>query len=254
MADLFNTTKVVLKHVLETRSLPEVDLLKLLISQMLGYAILAGACITKLPQILLIRQAGSAEGLSKEMFEIETYTLLISALYGYTRQLPFNTYGESLILAIQNLVIMGLVYGYSRTPVLRRMAVWGAYVALTVGVFTGHIPNDTMETFAGANTAVVMLSRLPQVVKNFSARSTGTLSGITAGINVLGCVVRIFTTLQAGGGPVMLRSYVVSLVINAALLLQIIAYRKNTAAQLQAQRARAEAERKREGGESRKDK
>lgn len=33
MADLIKTTKSVLKHVVETRSLPDVDLLKLLISQ-----------------------------------------------------------------------------------------------------------------------------------------------------------------------------------------------------------------------------
>ncbi|EFJ52704.1 hypothetical protein VOLCADRAFT_102689 [Volvox carteri f. nagariensis] len=252
MADLFNTTKVVLRHVVETRSLPDVDLLKLLISQMLGYAILAGACVTKLPQILLIRQAGSAEGLSKEMFEIETYTLLVSALYGYTRQLSFNTYGESLILATQNLVILGMVYGYSRTPALRRLAVWGAYVALTVGVVTGQLSSDAMEKFAHANTVVVLFSRVPQVVKNFAAGSTGTLSGITTGINVLGCVVRIFTTLHADGGPAMLRSYIVSLVINAILLLQIIAYRKKTAEQLKA--AQGQKREKLAGAESRKNK
>ncbi|GIL46114.1 hypothetical protein Vafri_3175 [Volvox africanus] len=254
MADLLSTTTFVLKHVIETRTLPDVDLIKLLISQTLGYAILAGACITKLPQILFIQQAGSAEGLSKEMFEIETYTLLVSALHGYTRQLPFNTYGESLILAMQNLVILGLVYSYSRTPALRRLAVWGAYVALAVGVVTGNIPNGTVEVFAHTNTGVLIFSRFPQVVKNFTGRSTGTLSGITAAINVLGCVVRIFTTLQAGGGPVMLRNYAVSLIINAMLLLQIIAYRKNTAAQLKAARDKAQAQRKRGSGESRKDK
>ncbi|GLI63895.1 hypothetical protein VaNZ11_007016, partial [Volvox africanus] len=228
MADLFNTTTFVLKHLIETRTLPALDLIKLLISQSLGYAILGGACISKLPQILLIEQAGSAHGLSKEMFEIETYTFLVTALYGYTRQLPFNTYGESLILAMQNLVILGLVYSYTRTPALRRLVVWGAYVALTVGVVTGNITKNTVEVFAHTNTGLVIFSRFPQVVKNFTARSTGTLSGITAAINVLGCVVRIFTTLQAGGGPAMLRSYTVSLIINATLLLQIIAYRKNT--------------------------
>lgn len=33
MADLLNTTSVVLKHILETKSLPDVDLIKVLISQ-----------------------------------------------------------------------------------------------------------------------------------------------------------------------------------------------------------------------------
>lgn len=90
------------------------------------------------PQILVIRNAGTAEGLSLEMFEIETYTLLVSALYGFTQLLPFNTYGESLILAVQNAVILAMVYSYSRTPVMRRLAVTGAYVALVAGVMAGR--------------------------------------------------------------------------------------------------------------------
>ncbi|GFR42589.1 hypothetical protein Agub_g3516 [Astrephomene gubernaculifera] len=241
MADLLNTTTVVMKHVLETKTLPDAALLKMLISQLLGYAILAGACITKLPQILLILQAKTAEGLSLEMFEIETYTLLVSALYGYTQQLPFNTYGESLILAVQNAAILALVYGYSRVPVGRRLAVTTAYVALVVGVLLGHISAASMTTFAEANTVVVMLSRLPQVFKNFSSGSTGALSGLTTAINVVGCCVRLFTTQQAGGGAAMMRGYVVSLIINATLLVQIILYRKKTAAVLAAQRAKATA-------------
>ncbi|KAG2497387.1 hypothetical protein HYH03_004544 [Edaphochlamys debaryana] len=257
MADLFNTTTVVLKHVLETRSLPDAALLKLLISQTLGYAILAGACITKLPQILLILQAASAEGLSVEMFEIETYTLLISALYGYTQQLPFNAYGETLILAAQNLVILAMIYKYSRTPFVRQTAVMCAYAALVAGVLRGSITPAHMHNFAEANTVVVMLSRLPQVFKNFAAGSTGTLSGITAGINVVGCVVRLFTTMQAKGGAAMLRGYIVSLVINGILVVQIFLYRKNTAALLKAQkdkrRLETEQARARAGGEGKGD-
>ncbi len=49
-----------------------------------------------------------------------------------------------------------------------------------------------------------------QVFKNFAAKSTGTLSGITAAINVVGCLVRVFTTLQAKAGAAMLRSYLAS--------------------------------------------
>ncbi|PNW70500.1 hypothetical protein CHLRE_17g722500v5 [Chlamydomonas reinhardtii] len=242
MADLLNTTSVVLKHILETKSLPDVDLIKVLISQLLGYAILAGACITKLPQILVIRNAGTAEGLSLEMFEIETYTLLVSALYGFTQLLPFNTYGESLILAVQNAVILAMVYSYSRTPVMRRLAVTGAYVALVAGVMAGHINKQTMNNFAEANTVVVVLSRVPQIFKNVAAGSTGALSSLTTFINVVGCIVRIFTTQQAGGGAAMMRGYVVSLIINATLLIQIILYRKNTAKVLAAQKSKADKE------------
>ena len=35
-----------------------------------------------------------------------------------------------------------------------------------------------------------------QILKNFSARSTGQLSIVTYGINLFGCLARIFTTIQ----------------------------------------------------------
>ncbi|KXZ51950.1 hypothetical protein GPECTOR_11g74 [Gonium pectorale] len=252
MADLLNTTKAVLTHVIETRSLPEVDLIKLLISQVLGYGILAGACITKLPQILLIWQAGTAEGLSTEMFEIETYTLLVAALYGYIRQLPFNTYGESVALALQNLIILALVYGYSRAPMMRRLGVGAVYVALIVQALQGSITVDMITKFAEANNVVVMLARLPQIFRNFKAGHTGTLSGITAAINVAGGAARCFTTVQAGGGAAMLRGYIVGLLLNSTMLLQIILYRKNTAKVLAAQRERADEQRRKAAAESKK--
>mgnify|MGYP001807314831 CR=1 FL=1 len=50
----------------------------------------------------------------------------------------------------------------------------------------------------------------PQIFKNVAAGSTGALSSLTTFINVVGCIVRIFTTQQAGGGAAMMRGYVVS--------------------------------------------
>ncbi len=72
------------------------------------------------------------------MFEIETYTLLVSALYGFSQALPFNTYGESLILVVQNVLILALVYHFSSTGWLRRTAVMAAYVALVLAVVQGE--------------------------------------------------------------------------------------------------------------------
>jgi mannose-P-dolichol utilization defect protein 1 len=60
------------------------------------------------------------------------------------------------------------------------------------------------------NNLIMIGARVPQIAKNFSARSTGQLSVITFGANTLGCVARLFTTLQEGGGSAMMRSYALS--------------------------------------------
>lgn len=60
------------------------------------------------------------------------------------------------------------------------------------------------------NNIILMSARLPQILQNFSARSTGQLSVITYAANTLGCVARLFTTMQEGGGSAMFRQYCIS--------------------------------------------
>jgi hypothetical protein len=61
-----------------------------------------------------------------------------------------------------------------------------------------------------ANNLILMGARLPQIYKNFNDKSTGQLSIITFAANTLGCIARLFTTMQEGGGSAMMRSYALS--------------------------------------------
>lgn len=85
--------------------------------------------------MVVVRNA-SADGLSTLMFEIETYCLLVGAGYGYTYRLPFTAYGETLILAVQNLALLALLYMYSKAPPGRQLAVLSVY-----GVLVGLVAN-----------------------------------------------------------------------------------------------------------------
>eukprot|EP00955_Chlamydomonas_euryale_P058941 357241-Chlamydomonas_euryale.AAC.28 len=68
-----------------------------------------------------------------------------------------------------------------------------------------------------------------QIWKNFSESSTGQLSAVTTAINVVGCVVRLFTTASEGGGDAMFRQYLVSLALNGTLMAQILWYARRAA-------------------------
>jgi mannose-P-dolichol utilization defect protein 1 len=61
-----------------------------------------------------------------------------------------------------------------------------------------------------ANNLILMGARVPQILQNFQTKSTGQLSIITFAANTLGCVARLFTTMQEGGGSAMMRSYALS--------------------------------------------
>lgn len=86
------------------------------------------------------------------------------------------------------------------------------------------MPRAAVARLYEANNAVMLAARVPQIAKNFAAKSTGQLSLVTFGVNAAGCVARIFTSLQEGGGAAMVRAYCLGLALNATLVAQILAY------------------------------
>jgi mannose-P-dolichol utilization defect protein 1 len=73
---------------------------------------------------------------------------------------------------------------------------------------SGNVSRELVTLAYNANNILMLVARLPQIYKNFKDKSTGQLSLITYGVNTVGCVARIFTTMQEGGGDAMLRSYI----------------------------------------------
>jgi mannose-P-dolichol utilization defect protein 1 len=86
-------------------------------------------------------RAKSAEGLAAVSIELETWALAVHAAYGASVGLPFSAYGESTLLLAQTLVLLALVYRYSRASAARPAAVVavlaGAAGALATGVLFG---------------------------------------------------------------------------------------------------------------------
>ncbi|KAF5835918.1 hypothetical protein DUNSADRAFT_6675, partial [Dunaliella salina] len=194
------------------------------LSQALGYGVLAGACITKLPQIVNVLKSGSAEGLSPLSFELETGGLLVHASYGYVNELPFSAYGEAFILFIQSLYLLLLIYRLARIPSIRPAFSMGLMAAYIAAVYSGRVDSAQVGYLFNANNFVFMAARLPQIHSNWRTKNTGQLSLVTCCINTLGCVVRIFTSITEGAGLAMVRGYSISLLLNAILVAQIFMY------------------------------
>jgi len=77
-------------------------------------------------------------------------------------------------------------------------------------LIAGQVPMPVISHMYDLNNFILMGARLPQIAKNFANRSTGQLSIITYAANTLGCIARLFTTVQEGGGSAMFRSYMLS--------------------------------------------
>lgn len=81
-------------------------------AQALGLAILAFSFVVKVPQIRALQKSHSAEGLSSISFELEQLGLSVHTAFGFLMNLPFNTFGEALIILVQNTILLTLLYKY----------------------------------------------------------------------------------------------------------------------------------------------
>ena len=88
--------------------------IKSAVSKTLGLGIVVGSSLVKLPQVLKIAGAGSAEGISFTSVLLELVAITFSGAYGFSNKFPFNAYGESVFLAIQTGLIALLVLSYTR--------------------------------------------------------------------------------------------------------------------------------------------
>ncbi|XP_057423436.1 mannose-P-dolichol utilization defect 1 protein homolog 2 [Lotus japonicus] len=205
---------------------PDKDCLLPLISKLLGYAIVAASTTVKLPQILKILKHQSVRGLSMLSFELEVVGYTIALAYCLHKGLPFSAYGELLFLLIQALILVAIIYYYSR-PV--RTATWIRallYSAAAPTILAGQIDPFLFEALYASQHAIFLCARIPQIWQNFSNRSTGELSFLTSFMNFGGSMVRVFTTIQENAPKSVLLGYAIGVATNFTILSQIVLYQK----------------------------
>lgn len=74
----------------------------------------------------------------------------------------------------------------------------------------------------------MLISRIPQIYKNFTSKSTGTLSFINYFLNFVGCTARIFTVMKETNDIKMLIVHANGLFTNLLIVIQIAIYWANT--------------------------
>lgn len=151
--------------------------LSLAFSKTLGLGIIALSSIVKIPQILKIISAQSAEGISFLGYLLETSSYLVTLVYSARQGFPFTAYGETALIAVQDLVICGLVLGYGG----RGMAAVGGFGAVVAGAVYAlqdeKIVDMGLLRWMQAGAGVLgVASKAPQIWTIWREGGTGILS------------------------------------------------------------------------------
>ncbi|GEQ68063.1 hypothetical protein JCM33374_g1729 [Metschnikowia sp. JCM 33374] len=251
------SNKVILQLVF--KQVKAVGYIKLL-SVLLGALIVAVSSVIKIPQIKKILQPNSAmkraelaQGLSRNSVRLETLAQFLHVTYNKQQKNAFVNYGESLLLGVQNTVLL-LVLEYYRLrkededngsnggesldensphrKSLRKLIPHAFSIVGILGFITKVAPPQLIQLLQLLNIPMSVASKIPQIRKNYKLRSTAHLSEVTVGANVLGSLVRVFTTFSGfkkhrSRDAILLAGYSTSLGLNTVLAAQMYRYRKD---------------------------
>lgn len=198
--------------------------LRAAVSRVLGLGIVVGAGLIKLPQIYNVLSAGSVAGLSMTSFHIDVFGYTYNLAAHYRAGYPISTYGDFVVLMLQNYVLLYMCYMYTARSLRGILAIF-SFVALLALFCSDIIAIEVINKLTLLNVPVVLVGRLPQIYANYSNQSTGTLSAISSWGVFLGATARIFTTLQDVDSWNILYGYIASAVLNGIIAFQVLLYR-----------------------------
>ena len=173
--------------------------------------------------------------MSLPAYVLETLSYAITLFYSYRNEFPFSTYGENFFLTLQNTLITVLIVRYPTQRLSLRHregsdAGVAGKVALTIlatlaGFYTlATIPSSVLALLQMSTLPLSLFSKLPQIMQNARARSTGQLSVFAVASQVAGCLARLFTTSTEVGDTILFVSFLLAFILNVVLAVQIWIY------------------------------
>eukprot|EP00922_Rhytidocystis_sp_ex-Travisia-forbesii_P056249 GHVS01083283.1.p1 GENE.GHVS01083283.1~~GHVS01083283.1.p1 ORF type:complete len:282 (+),score=16.42 GHVS01083283.1:430-1275(+) len=212
-----------------------------LLMSLLDVAIIFGATIVKLPQILKIQQAQNVAGLNESSFVIEVFAGSLFVGYNILEGYPFSTWGDVAIVVLQCIVLVLLYWVYSHptekdnhgnlrsvSRIQSRTTYSALWVAMMAVILSGWLPKGITPILGLSPVPCSVCARVPQILQNFRQKHTGQLSLLTLTMMVSGNIVRLLTTLHLNDN-ILIASNLIASVTNGIPLLQIMWYRANTA-------------------------
>eukprot|EP00750_Incisomonas_marina_P013444 INCI17345.1.p1 GENE.INCI17345.1~~INCI17345.1.p1 ORF type:complete len:342 (-),score=60.98 INCI17345.1:180-1088(-) len=202
----------------------DLQCIKSVVSKGLGLGIILGSFLLKAPQIFNILKARSGRGLEPTALYLDVAAFIGPAVYNFRLGYPFLSYGESIVILVQNVIIVLLVWAFSPKPVAfsHKAMVIAALCGAVVGGFA--IPPEYLRVLPTLAITMTISSRLPQIAANFRTKDTGVSSSITWFLNFVGAAIRVLTTLNETGDLLQASSFALGATCSAIILMQVCIY------------------------------
>ncbi|XP_054741921.1 mannose-P-dolichol utilization defect 1 protein homolog [Anastrepha obliqua] len=196
---------------------------KSLLSKCLGYGIIAGSILVKVPQVLKLLNNKSGEGINLISVLLDLIGITSHMSYNYVKGYPFSAWGDSTFLALQTAVIAALVLYYGGSKALSLIFCF-TYALIVYLLNCGFTPINVLLVAQAFNIPISLLAKLSQAWTNYKNASTGQLSAATVFLLFAGSLARIFTSAQETGDFMMIATFCASTFANGVIASQMLYY------------------------------
>jgi mannose-P-dolichol utilization defect protein 1 len=110
------------------------------------------------------------------LFYTEIVMLINSSGYSIKENIPFSVYGESLLILVQNFLIVLLFWIYSKDiTAIEKLVLFVFFSGYSFVLFKGYtfLTKSQWDMIQKSNLVLSLLSRVPQIMTNFANKSTG---------------------------------------------------------------------------------
>jgi len=121
------------------------------------------------------------------MYYMEAFILIIHCSYNLEQGTPFSVCGENYFLLAQTLIIILMIWNYSNEVGFgEKIGLFLFFTTFSLFTFGGFASDYWLYLVQSINF-FSLISRIPQIYKNWVNKSTGTLSFSNYFLNVAGC-------------------------------------------------------------------
>ncbi|XP_076679951.1 solute carrier family 66 member 3 [Andrena cerasifolii] len=185
-----------------------------------------GLCfVLKIPQILNLLSAKSADQISilGLLLELTSYTVMTS--YNYTNGYSVLSYLEYPVILLQEYILIFLVLKY-----LKKINIFSAsaavfYFAISTCFALQIIPKVVLTFLAPMCTPISVSSKIVQLLAIFRAKNADTVSPITWFISAFTNLTRVFTIWMDSADILLLGNFTISVILSSSIMFTAIHYR-----------------------------
>ena len=192
------------------------------LAEALGYLIGAASILLYTPIAVRIIRTKSANGLAISTWWLKLTSFTCTDIYNIRNGFPIAAYSESIIITLEAIIVLGLVTYYQHRLNATTFILLGCYIIFSTYALYGA--TDEWINIGQVTSIILSTSALlPQLKQNADRQTSGDYSPITASLATVGCILRIFTTVQlADSDTLILLNYGVALILNLSVLSQIV--------------------------------